>query len=120
MQGLRFTGCGLTGLTLCKHKGISKKVLHYHGIHVANFMVIPRGQRIGGPRQLKFPILVKPVKEEASYGISRNSFGQNDEQFRERISFVHEKYKSNAIAEEYIDGHELYLSIMGNGPLQVF
>ena len=64
MQGLPFTGCGSTGLTLCKHKGISKKVLHYHGIHVPNFVVVPRGQRIGRPRQLKFPILVKPVKEK--------------------------------------------------------
>src|SRR5260370_653364 len=56
MQGLPFTGCGSTGLTLCKHKGISKKILHYHGIHVPNFVVIPRGQRIGRPKQLKFPM----------------------------------------------------------------
>jgi len=120
MQDVPFTGCGSTGLTLCKHKGISKKILGHHGIPTPNFVVIPRGQRIGGPRQLKFPILVKPVKEEASYGISRNSFVQNDEQFRDRISFVHEKYKSDAIAEEYIDGRELYVSIMGNTRLQVF
>ena len=120
MQGVPFTGCGSTGLTLCKHKGISKKILGHHGILTPNFVVIPRGQRIGGPRQLKFPILVKPVKEEASYGISRNSFVQNDEQFRERIAFVHEKYKSDAIAEEYIDGRELYVSIIGNVRLTVF
>src|SRR5260370_15851097 len=56
MQGVPFTGCGSTGLTLCKHKGISKKILHYHGIHVPNFLVMLRGQRIGRPRQLKFPI----------------------------------------------------------------
>ena len=119
MQGVPFTGCGSTGLTLCKHKGISKKILGHHGIPTPNFVVIPRGQRIGGPRQLKFPILVKPVKEEASYGISRASFVQNDEQFRERVGFVHEKYKSDAIAEEYIDGRELYVSIMGNVKLTV-
>ena len=120
MQGLPFTGCGSTGLTLCKHKGISKKVLHYHGIHVPNFVVVPRGQRIGRPKQLKFPILVKPVKEEASYGISQASFVENDEQFRERIAFIHEKYNSDAIAEEYIEGRELYVSIMGNVKLTVF
>src|SRR5437762_1953658 len=85
MQDLPFTGCSSTGLTLCKHKGISKKILHYHGIHVPNFVVIPRGQRIARPRQLKFPILVKPVKEEASYGISRASFVENDEQFPEGL-----------------------------------
>jgi D-alanine-D-alanine ligase len=120
MQGLPFTGCGSTGLTLCKHKGISKKILHYHGIHVPNFVVIPRGQRIGRPKQLKFPILVKPVKEEASYGISRASFVETDESFRDRIGFIHEKYKSDTIAEEYIEGRELYVSIMGNVKLTVF
>jgi len=119
MQGVPFTGCGSTGLTLCKHKGISKKILGHHGILTPNFLVIPRGQR-SGARKLKFPILVKPVKEEASYGISRNSFVQNDEQFRERIAFIHEKYKGDAIAEEYIEGREIYVSIMGNTRLTVF
>src|SRR5881275_1727626 len=120
MQGLPFTGCGSTGLTLCKHKGISKKILHYHGIHVPNFVVIPRGQRIGRPKQLEFPILVKPVKEEASYGISQASFIQTDEQFRERVAFIHEKRNADAIAEQYIDGRELYVSLMGNVRLIVF
>ena len=120
MQGVPFTGCGATGLVLCKHKGISKKILGHHGIATPNFVVIPRGQRIGGPRQLKFPILVKPVKDEASYGISRASFVQNEEQFRERIAFIHEKHNSDAIAEEYIEGRELYVSIMDNTRLTVF
>src|SRR5437867_6703217 len=120
MQGLPFTGCGSTGHTHCKHKGISKKILHYHGIHVPNFVVIPRGQRIGRPKQLKFPSLVKPVKEEASYGISQASFVEADEQFRERVGFVHEKYASDAIAEEYIEGRELYVGLMGNVRLTVF
>jgi D-alanine-D-alanine ligase len=120
MQGVPFTGCGATGLTLCKHKGISKKILGYHRIHVPNFVVIPRGQRIARPKQLKFPILVKPVKEEASYGISQASFVETDDQFRERIAFIHEKHDSDVIAEEYIDGRELYVSLMGNARLTVF
>jgi len=120
MQGRPFTGCGSTGLTLCKHKGISKKILHYHGIHVPHFVVVPRGQRIGRPKQLKFPILVKPVKEEASYGISQASFVETDDDFRERVAFIHEKYNSDAIAEEYIEGRELYVSLMGNVKLTVF
>jgi D-alanine-D-alanine ligase len=120
MQGVPFTGCGSTGLILCKHKGISKKILGHHGILTPNFVVIPRGQRIGGPGKLKLPILVKPVKEEASYGISRASFVETDESFRERVGFVHEKYSSDAIAEEYIEGRELYVSIMGNTRLTVF
>lgn len=120
MQDLPFTGCGSTGLTLCKHKGISKKILHYHRIHVPNFVVIPRGQRIARPRQLKFPLLVKPVKEEASYGISQASFVENDEQFRERAAFIHEKHDADVIAEQYIEGRELYVSVMGDHRLTVF
>jgi len=120
MQGVPFTGCGATGLVLCKHKGISKKILSYHRIHTPNFVVIPRGQRIARPRQLKFPLLVKPVKEEASYGIAQASFVETDEQFRERVAFIHEKYDGDVIAEEYIAGRELYVSLMGNMKLTVF
>jgi D-alanine-D-alanine ligase len=120
MQGVPFTGCGATGLTLCKHKGISKKILSYHRIHVPNFVVISRGQRIARPKQLKFPILVKPVKEEASYGISQASFVETDEEFRERVAFIHEKHDADVIAEEYIAGRELYVSLMGNLRLSVF
>ena len=120
MQGVPFTGCGATGLVLCKHKGISKKILGYHHIHVPNFVVIPRGQRIARLKRPKFPILVKPVKEEASYGISQASFVETDEQFRERVAFIHEKHDSDVIAEEYIEGRELYVSLMGNVRLTVF
>ena len=120
MQGVPFTGCGATGLTLCKHKGISKNILGYHHIHVPGFVVVPRGQRIGRPKRLKFPLVVKPVKEEASYGISRASFVETDEQFRERVAFIHEKHDCDVIAEEYIEGRELYVSLMGNVKLSVF
>jgi D-alanine-D-alanine ligase len=120
MQGVPFTGCGATGLVLCKHKGTSKKILGYHHIHVPNFVVIPRGQRIARLKQPKFPLLVKPVKEEASYGISQASFVTSDEQFKERVAFIHESHDSDVIAEEYIEGRELYVSVMGNAKLTVF
>ena len=120
MYGVPFTGCGSTGLTLCKHKGISKKILSYHRIHTPACVIIARGRRIARPRQLRFPILVKPLKEEASLGISQASFVENDEQFKERVQFIHEKYDNDVIAEEYIDGRELYVSILGNHRLQVY
>ena len=120
MQGVPFTGCGSTGLTLCKHKGISKKILGYHRIHTPDFVTIPRGGRIARPKRLKFPILVKPLKEEASLGISQASFVETDDQFRERVAFIHEKYDGDVIAEEYIEGRELYVSVMGNLRLSVF
>ena len=120
MHGLPFTGCGSTGLTLCKHKGISKKILGYHRIRVPDFVTIARGKRVARPKRLKFPILVKPLKEEASYGISQASFVETDEQFKERVQFIHEKYDHDVIAEEYIAGRELYVSVLGNQRLEVF
>ncbi len=120
MQGLPFTGCGSTGLTLCKHKGISKKILGYHRIRVPDFVTIARGKRFARPKRLKFPILVKPLKEEASLGISQASFVETDDQFKERVQYIHEKLDSDVIAEEYIEGRELYVSTIGNHRLQVF
>lgn len=120
MYGVPFTGCGSTGLTLCKHKGISKKILSYHRIHTPAFVIIARGRRIARPPKLRFPILVKPLKEEASLGISQASYVSNDEQFRERVQFIHDKYANDVIAEEYIHGRELYVSLMGNLRLHEF
>jgi D-alanine-D-alanine ligase len=120
LHDVPFTGCGSTGLTLCKHKGISKKILGYHRIRVPDFAVIPRGKRVMRPKRLAFPILVKPLKEEASLGIAQASFVENDDQFKERVAFIHEKYDNDVIAEEYIEGRELYVSVLGNHRLQVF
>src|SRR6185503_16815960 len=120
MREVAFTGCGSTGLTLCKHKAVSKKILGYHRIHTPEFVTIARGKRIARPKRLKFPILVKPLKEEASLGISQASFVETDEQFKERAQFIHDKYDNDVIAEEYIEGRELYVSVMGNHRLEVF
>src|SRR4051794_10820243 len=114
MQSIPFTGCGSTGLLLSKHKGISKKILHYHRIRVPDFVIIPRGQRIARPRRLKFPIIVKPLKEEASHGIAQASFVENDDQFHERVTFIHESWNGDVIAEEYIHGRELYVGVIGS------
>jgi D-alanine-D-alanine ligase len=87
---------------------------------VPNFVTIARGKRIARPKHLNFPILVKPLKEEASLGISQASFVETDEQFKERVQFIHEKYDNDVIAEEYIDGRELYVGILGNHRLEAF
>jgi D-alanine-D-alanine ligase len=120
MHGVPFTGCGATGLTLCKHKGVSKKILSYHRIPVPQFAVIPRGRRFARPKRLKFPLLVKPLKEEASLGIAQASFVETDEHFKERVQFIHSSFDNDAIAEEYIAGRELYVSVLGSRQLEVF
>jgi D-alanine-D-alanine ligase len=120
LHGVPFTGCGSTGLTLCKHKAISKKILGYHRIHVPEFTVLARGKRISRPARLKFPVLIKPLKEEASYGIAQASFVENDDQFKERVAFIHNSWNCDVIAEEYIEGRELYVSVLGNHRLEVY
>ena len=120
LHGVPFTGCGSTALTLCKHKAISKKILGYHGIRVPDFATVAKGDRPVRPKRLKFPILIKPVNEEASFGIAQASFVETDEQFNDRVRFIHESFSADAIAEEYIEGRELYVSILGDERLRVF
>jgi D-alanine-D-alanine ligase len=118
--GVPFTGCGATGLTLAKHKDISKQILFYHGLRVPRFVTVPRGDRIKRPRQLDFPLVVKPLNEEASLGISQSSFVETDGQFRNRVKFLRDKYALDVIAEEYIPGREVYVSLLGDSRVRVF
>ncbi len=120
LQDVPFTGCGSTGLTLCKNKGIAKKIVTYHRIRTPEFTIIPRGQKASRPKRLPFPILVKPLEEEASCGIAQASLVENDEQFKQRVLFIHDQFGQDVIAEEYIEGRELYVSVLGNHRLQVF
>jgi len=120
MLGVRYTGSGPTGLTLCKNKGMTKEILAYHRIRFPAYAIFPPGATIRRPKRLAFPLFIKPLQEEASYGISQDSFVENDEAFEERVRFIHERMNQEALAEEYIEGRELYVSILGNQRLQVF
>lgn len=115
-----YTGTGPAGLMLCKNKGTSKKILTYHHIKNPHFAVYHRGSRVHRPKKLRFPLLVKPLKEEGSAGIAQASFVENDESLSERVRFIHESLRQDAIAEEYIEGRELYVSILGNQRLEAF
>ncbi len=120
MLGARYTGSGPTGLTLCKNKGMTKEILAYHRIRFPAYAIFPPGATIRRPKRLAFPLFIKPAQEEASYGISQDSFVESDEAFEERVRFIHERMNQEALAEEYIEGRELYVSILGNRRLQVF
>src|SRR3990172_8193495 len=120
MLDLRYTGTGPTGLTLCKNKGMAKEILAYHRIRFPAFAIFPPGASVRRPKRLAFPLFIKPLQEEASYGISQDSFVENDQAFEERVRFIHERMNQEALAEEYVEGRELYVSILGNRSLQVF
>ncbi|OGI46736.1 MAG: hypothetical protein A2151_02390 [Candidatus Muproteobacteria bacterium RBG_16_65_34] len=119
MMQLPYTGCNPRGLLLARDKALSKKILTYHRISVPDFMVFPRAKKIGRLRRLKFPMIVKSRMEEGSVGIAQSSYVENEAQLRERVALIHEKTHGDAIAEQYIDGRELYVTIVGNTKLEV-
>src|SRR5512145_252766 len=120
MMGVPYTGSSPTGLTLCKNKGMAKELLAYHKIRVPNFAIFSPGAAIKKPPRLAYPLFIKPAEEEASYGISLDSFVENDEAFEERVRFIHERMNQAALAEEFIEGREIYVSLLGNDRLRVF
>jgi D-alanine-D-alanine ligase len=99
---------------------MAKELLAYHKIRVPNFAVYSPGATIKRPARLKFPLFIKPAEDEASYGISLDSFVEEDAAFEERIRFIHERMNQPALAEEYIEGREIYVSLLGNERLRVF
>src|SRR5207247_5706136 len=84
------------------------------------FAVFPMGQKVGRPRRLKFPLLVKSVVEEGSVGISQASVVADDQKLAERVEFIHRQTNSHAIAEQYIEGREIYVGVIGNRKLQTY
>lgn len=114
-----YTGASADALLICNNKALSKKILRFHRLKVARFYTFYRGQKIWRPRTVKLPAVIKPLCEEASRGISQASVVDNDEAFRERVRFIHENMGLDAIAEEYIDGRELYVTVIGHKKLKV-
>jgi D-alanine-D-alanine ligase len=115
---LSYTGCNPRGLLLARDKSLSKKLLAYHRIHVPEFEVFRIGRPIRRPKRLTFPLMVKSLTQEASIGISQASVVDSDEKFKERVAFIHESIGTAAIVEQYIEGRELYVGILGNQALQ--
>jgi len=116
---LAYTGCNPRGLVLARSKAITKKIAAYHRVRVPAFVVVPRGRKVLRPKSLRFPLFVKSVSEEASLGISQASIVENDEKLAERVRFIHESIGSDALVEEYIEGRELYVGVIGNERLRV-
>lgn len=116
---LRYTGCNPRGLILSRDKALSKKIMTYHRIPVPKFMTIPIGKKVA-IKKMQYPLFVKSLNEEASLGISQASMVETESALRERVEFIHKKLQTAAIVEEFIEGRELYIGVMGNQRLQVF
>lgn len=115
----RYTGCNPRGLMLSQDKALSKKILAYHRIRVPDFAVFAMKRKVRRPAKLKFPLLVKSITEQGSVGISQASLVTNDEKLAERVEFVHEQLFTDAIAEEYIEGRELYVGMLGHHRIEL-
>jgi D-alanine-D-alanine ligase len=117
----RYTGCNPYGLMLTHNKAVAKKILRHHRVRVPEFAVFPRRRRrVKKPARLKFPLFVKSATEHGSVGISQASVVYDEEKLWDRIAFVHDQLLTDALVEEYIDGREIYVGVMGNKQLRTF
>lgn len=115
-----FTGCSSRGLMLARDKALSKKLLSYHRIRVPEFAVFRMGRAVKRPAKLQFPVIVKSLTREGSAGIAKTSLVDSDERLAERVRFVHQRLGTDAIAERFIAGRELYVGLIGTTRLNVF
>jgi D-alanine-D-alanine ligase len=115
-----YTGCNPRGMMISRDKALSKQILSYHRIPTARFVLLPRNRRYREPRRLKFPLFVKSATEDASLGISQASIVHDGAKLRERVEFIHEQTHSDALVEEYIEGREIYIGVLGNERLTTF
>ena len=116
---LRYTGCNPRGLILARDKALSKKLLAYHRIPVPDFMVVRYGRKPAPHKKMHFPLIVKSLFFEASAGISQASVVEDEEQLARRVQFIHGTLGTAAIVEQFIDGRELYVGVLGNERLEV-
>ena len=120
LQDLPYTGCSPRGLVIARDKALSKKILHYHRIRVPRFAVVQKGRKPRIPTNMAYPLIVKSLVEESSTGISNASVVYNLDKLQERVQFIHRRVHTDAIVEQFIDGRELYLAVMGNQRLTTF
>jgi len=115
-----YTGSGPEALLLCKDKALAKKILAYHHLRLPRFVVSHRAHPLRRLRRFIYPAIVKPACEESSDGICQASFVREEQEAIARARFIHQKFNCDALIEEYIEGRELYVSVLGNHRLTVF
>jgi D-alanine-D-alanine ligase len=114
-EGYRYSGSPPLALLVSRNKAMSKKILAYHGIRVPAFVTWRPGEAMTLPTGFRFPLIVKPLQSDASAGIAQASVVQDEAALLDRVAMMHERFEQPAIAEEFVDGRELYVSLLGNG-----
>lgn len=113
LRNMPYTGCGPRGMILSRDKALTKEILSYHGVATPRFAVFAPGRPIRKPAHLPWPLIVKPLNEQASMGIAQASYVTSDRRLVERVGFIHQHFQTSAIAETYIPGRELYVAVLG-------
>jgi len=113
LLGKRFTGSGSHGLLYAQDKAVAKKILEFHGIHTPVFARSFRG-RLDFSHDLTFPVIVKPAREDGSIGIEFNAVVNSIRELMERIDWLHANFNSPVLIEEYVEGREIYVGVIGN------
>jgi D-alanine-D-alanine ligase len=111
---LRYTGAGPRALFLAQDKAVAKKIFDFHGIHTPRFASSYRG-KLDHVDDLEFPLIVKPGSEDGSVGIDAGAVVRGLREMMERISMIQEKFDCPALIEEFIEGREIYVGVLGNG-----
>lgn len=120
LLGIPYTGAAPQALKICKDKGLAKKILSYHRIKVPHFLLSRKSAPLRTLGELRFPVFIKPLNLEASEGISQLSFAETKKDALERVRYLHERFDTDVIVEEYIEGRELYVGVLGNERLTAF
>jgi D-alanine-D-alanine ligase len=116
LLGLRYTGSGPGELYLSQDKGLTKKLLAFDGILYPRFAVFSKQQgsfETGG--NLRMPLFVKPLRSDSSLGIGGKSLVHDAVALMERVTAIRKELNDSALAEEYIEGREFYVGVLGNG-----
>ncbi|HVE80471.1 MAG TPA: ATP-grasp domain-containing protein [Gemmatimonadaceae bacterium] len=113
LLGLRYTGSSPAGLLLAGDKSLTKKVLSFHKILTPQFATFYRGA-LDSAGDLTFPVIVKPPQEDASLGITAKSVVHDLKELFEAIDRLQEEYQSPVLVEQFIEGREFYVGVLGN------
>src|SRR5215510_6040130 len=113
LLGKKYTGTGTHGLMLAQDKAVAKKIFAFHGIHTPVFARCFRG-RLDFSHDLQFPVIVKPAREDGSIGIEFSAVVSSIRELMERMDWLHAHFDTPALIEEYIEGRELYVAVIGN------
>jgi D-alanine-D-alanine ligase len=115
LLGVRYTGGGPGELYLQEDKALAKKLLAFDNVKFPDFAVFSQDADLETGGNLRMPLFVKPLRMDASIGIDANSLVRSAREMMERVLLIHQKVKDAALVEEFVEGREFYVGVLGNG-----